>query len=309
MQKKFGAKQSSFSRNEQTVVFQQHNVLPYLLIIVPVTIVSLFFIYPTMSTLRLSFYSVSRFGNEVWIGLGNFQRIFTQSHFRTSLVLSVVFSIAVVLAELSVALGLATLLSQRLKGIGFFRVFITWTYAISPTIMATIWLLFMDPATGLLPFAVKGVTGFELHWLGSSVSAFVVIVLVAVWARIGYTVLFYLVALRRVSGELLDAANIDGASNWTTFWKVKFPLISPITLFLLVMNTLYSLYWVFPIIDVMTSGGPGRSTSLMIYTLFIEGFRNGRAGLASALSIVIFAIVGFITLMQFTFAGKKVFYQ
>lgn len=309
MKKNLKGKQPRLSGNERLAVFQQHKVLPYLLIIAPAAIVSLFFIYPTISTLRLSFYSVSRFGNEVWIGLDNFLRIFTQSQYRTSLLLSVLFSIVVVLAELSVALGIAALLSQRLKGIGFFRVFITWTYAISPTLMATIWLLFLDPATGLFPSAMKGITGLEVHWIGSSVGAFVVIVLTAVWARLGYTVLFYLVALRRVSGELLDAANIDGASHWVTFWKVKFPLISPITMFLLIMNTLYSLYWVFPIIDVMTSGGPGRSTSLMIYTLFIEGFRNGRAGLASALSVVIFAIVAIITLVQFTFAGKKVFYQ
>jgi sn-glycerol 3-phosphate transport system permease protein len=291
------------------VVFPQHKILPFLLILGPVAIVALFFIYPTLSSLRLSLFTVGRFGQEVWVGLDNFASIFLESKYRSSLLLSILFSSAVTLIGLLLALGIGTLLSQRLKGIGAFRVFLTWTYAISPTIMATIWLLFMDPATGLLPYVVKEVTGLQVHWTASSGWALVVITLTAIWAKLGYNTLFFLIALRRVSTELLDAANIDGASTWTTFWKIKFPLISPVTFFLLIMNTLFSLYWVFPIIDIMTHGGPGRSTSLLIYTLFVEGFRNGRAGLASALSIVIFSLVAIITIVQFKMAGRKVFYQ
>ncbi len=291
------------------VVFPQHKILPFFLILGPVAIVVLFFIYPTLSSLRLSLFTVGRFGQEVWIGLDNFASIFLENKYRNSLLLSILFSFAVTLIGLLLSLGIATLLTQRLKGIGAFRVFLTWTYAISPTIMATIWLLFMDPATGPLPYVVKEVTGLQVHWTTSSSVAFAVIILTAIWAKLGYNTLFFLVALRRVSEELIDAAKIDGASAWTTFWKIKFPLISPVTFFLLIMNTLFSLYWVFPIIDIMTHGGPGRSTSILIYTLFIEGFRNGRAGLASALSIVIFSFVAIITIVQFKFAGKKVFYK
>ncbi|MBW2037649.1 MAG: sugar ABC transporter permease [Deltaproteobacteria bacterium] len=287
-----------------------NKILPYVIVAPSVVIVVIFLIVPSIESVYLSLFSVSPFGNKlIFKGFANFITLFRDMEYLNSLSRSLVFTSFIVFVGLAVSLGLAVLANLKLRGAGIYRTALIWPYALSPAVAGTIWALLCDPATGVAVYLVKLITGHTYNWMTSGNLALAIVTLAATWRMLGYNVIFFLAGLQSIPRELLEAAAIDGASPFRRFWKVTFPLLSPITFFLFVMNSLYGFFEVFGLIDVMTQGGPGKATNILVYKLYEDGFVNFRTGFASAQSIVLFVFVAILTIIQFRFAGRRVFYR
>ncbi len=286
-----------------------NRVLPYLLLFPSIAIIVTFLILPSVQALYQSFFRVAPFtGAGVYVGLGNFLDLLADREYRASVGISLVFAVAVVVLGLTVSLGTALLVNQRVPGIGIFRTAILWPYALSPAVAGAIWALLFDPSSGLVTFIIRETTHLSPNWMMDGRYALAVTIIAAAWKMLGFNVVFFLAALQAVPAEVQEAARVDGAGWVQEFARITFPILSPVTFFLLVMNSLYAFFEVFGLIDVMTQGGPGGATRVLIYKLYEDGFVAIRWGYASAQSILLFVLVGILTVLQFRFAGRRVFY-
>lgn len=290
--------------------FFPNRYLPYLLLLPSIILVLVFFILPAAQSLELSLYLASRTSDvRVFKGLGNFINLLQDKQYLESLQTTVIFILLVIVPALSISLLLAVGASQPIRGFGIYRTLLIWTFALSPAIAGTIWALLTDPAIGLIPHYL-GFLGLEFNWRTNGLHALIFVSIAAAWKILGYNVVFFLAGLKNIPQEVLDAASLDGANAWTRFWSMTFPLISPITLFLLIMNTLYACFETFGLIDITTEGGPGRTTNILIYKLYQDGFvSQNRLGIASAQSILLLVFVVVLVLVQFRFVGRRTFYQ
>lgn len=285
-------------------------LLPYLLLAPMVVIVIIFFIIPSAQSLYLSVFRVSPLGDrKIYVGLQNFTRLLASKDYLNSLVVSVKFAGLVVLGGLSASLFSAVVANQRLRGFSVYRALMIWPYALSPAIAGLLWGLMMNPNFGLGSVLLKRFTGIEFNYLTNGTSALLFLALAAIWKMFGYNIVFFLAGLQGLPTELLEAAALDGAGAWTKFWRITFPLLSPTTFFLFVMNTLYAFFEVFGLVHITTLGGPGQATNLLVFNLYKDGFIAMNSGYASAQSILLLVMVATLTLLQFRFAGEKVHYQ
>lgn len=279
--------------------------LPYILLIPTFLILVVFLFYPAIETFRLSFFKIHPWtGAEKFAGLYNYIKIFTNSEYLSSFVLSAGFALAVIAGGLFFSLLIALLLNKQIKGIRFYRTFLIWPYALSPAIAGALFNFLFNPANGVMCFFTDNRT-----WLTSEKTAIIVVIIAAVWKNLGYNIIFYLTALRNVPGSALESASIDGAGAVKKFIYITFAFLSPTTFFLFVMNTIYAYFASFGLIDVLTEGGPAGSTRVLIYHLYKDFFVHSKIGYAAAESLVLFTLVVGVTVLQFRTAGKKVHYQ
>jgi len=284
--------------------------LPYILIAPMIIVVIIFFLIPSVQSLYLSFFRVNPLGNrKIFVALENFSRLITNPNYRNSLLVSVEFAILVVFSGLSSSLFVATIANQRLPGFSVYRAMLIWPYALSPAIAGLVWGLMMNPNFGLGALLLKRLTTIEFNYLTSSISAILFLALAATWKMFGYNIVFFLAGLQGLPTELLEAASLDGAGGWQKFWKVTFPLLSPTTFFLLIMNMLYSFFEIFGLVHITTQGGPGQATNLLVFNLYKDGFIGMDTGFASAQSIVLLFFVATLTFLQFRYVGQKVHYR
>jgi sn-glycerol 3-phosphate transport system permease protein len=214
-----------------------------------------------------------------------------------------------VVVGLFISLMIALLLNQKLRGQRIYRSLLIWPYALSPAISGAIFLFLFNPANGYLIFFSETLFGVRPGWLTKGNLALIVVIMAATWKNLGYNIIFYLTGLQNVQREALEAASIDGAGAVKRFWIITFPLLSPMTFFLLVMNLIYSFFASFGLIDVLTNGGPADSTSILIYQLYKDFFVFHKTGYAAAESFILFTLVVGLTLIQFRTTGRKVHYQ
>jgi sn-glycerol 3-phosphate transport system permease protein len=283
--------------------------LPYILIAPMVLIVTIFFLIPSGQSLYLSFFRVNPLGDrKIFVAFDNFVRLVTNPGYRNSLLVSLKFSILVVFTGLSTSLFVAVVANQRLRGFAIYRALLIWPYALSPAIAGLVWGLMMNPNFGLGALLLRRLTNIEFNYLTSSISAIIFLALAATWKMFGYNIVFFLAGLQGLPTELLEAASLDGAGGWQKFWHVTFPLLSPTTFFLFIMNTLYSFFEVFGLVHITTQGGPGQATNILVFNLYKDGFIGMDTGYASAQSIVLLIFVAILTILQFRFVGRKVHY-
>ena len=284
-------------------------LLPYVLLLPSIVVVLVFLVIPSVQALVQSMRLVDPFtGRGFYVGLRNFVDLFTSEEYRHSIVVSLLFAAGTTLLGLSAGLGLALLVNQPLRGAWLYRTALLWPYALSPAVAGAIWGLLMDPSAGPLTYLLRELTGRSFNWMVDGRLALALVTLASGWKMLGYNIVFFLAGLQAIPSELLEAASVDGASAWGRFWKVRFPLLSPVTFFLLIMNTLQSFFENFGLIDVLTQGGPARATDILVYKLYRDGFVNIQWGLASAQSIALFVMVAVLTVLQFRYGGRRVFY-
>lgn len=284
--------------------------LPLALLAPSIIVVLIFFVIPSVQSLYLSFFRVSPLGDRrIFIGLENFTRLLSDREYTNSVIVSVKFALFVVVVGLSLSLAAAVVANQRYRGFAVYRTLLIWPYALSPAIAGTIWGLMMDPAIGVVSVTLKELTGIGFNYRTSGSQALLFLAIAASWKMLGYNIIFFLAGLQGLPAELTEAASIDGASPWTSFWRISFPLLSPTTFFLLIMNTLYASFEIFGLVHITTGGGPGRATDLLVFKLYRDGFIGMNTGFASAQSIVLLIMVATLTIMQFRFAGRRVFYR
>ncbi|MEJ2731458.1 MAG: sugar ABC transporter permease [Deltaproteobacteria bacterium] len=288
----------------------KNKILPYFLLAPSFIIIGYFLFYPTYETFRLSLYRLGPFAiKKIFIKFDNFVDLLTSADYLHSFKISFVFSASVVVFGLAISLGLAVLINRKIRGINFYRTALIWPYALSPAIAGALWVFLFDPSAGYLNYFFSILFDFKPKWLTTGSLALVVVTAAATWKNIGYNIVFFLAGLQNVPKDIQEAAGIDGANRFQVFWRITFPLLSPMTFFLLIMNLIYSYFGSFGLIHVMTEGGPANATNILIYDLYKEAFINHNAGLASAESIILFVLVFVLTLMQFGTSGRGVHYQ
>jgi sn-glycerol 3-phosphate transport system permease protein len=287
----------------------QSRWLPYLLIAPQFVVVLVFFFWPAFDSLRLSVFKTSPFGDkQIFVGLENFTKLFTSPDYHRSIFHSFLFSLGVTSLGLCVSLFLANLANQKIRGLPFYRTAILWTYGIAPPVSGIIWLLIFHPSYGVLPYLLAHVTSYEFNWLLKGWIAMILVIFAATWAHLGYNVAFFLAGLQTIPKTLMDAAKVDGAGGFRLFRYVTFPLLSPVTFFLFIMNMVFSFFETFGIIHAVTQGGPGDTTTIMVYKTYQDGFVHLRMGFSAAQSVVLMAIVITLTVLQFRYTERKVYY-
>jgi sn-glycerol 3-phosphate transport system permease protein len=293
---------------EKRVRFQSR-WLPWALVAPQLVIVLVFFFWPAFDSLRLSFFKVAPFGDrEIFVGLGNFVELLTAAEYGRSVLYSFVFSLGVTTLGLVTSLILAGLANQKIRGLPFYRTAVLWTYGIAPPVSGIIWLFIFHPSYGVLTYLLSMVTTYEFNWLLKGWVAMLLVIFAAAWAHLGYNIAFFLAGLQTIPESVIEAARVDGAGGFMLFRSITFPLLSPVTFFLFLMNMVFSFFETFGIIHAVTQGGPGDTTTIMVYKAYVDGFVNLRMGYSAAQSVILMALVIVLTVLQFRYTERKVTY-
>jgi sn-glycerol 3-phosphate transport system permease protein len=289
-------------------VFFKSFWLPWVLMAPQVAIIAVFFFWPAGETLLQSLQQQDAFGTSTeWVGLDNFRALFADPSYLASFKTTALFSVLVAGLGLAISLLLAVMADRVIKGALAYKTLLIWPYAVAPAVAGVLWLFMFAPSIGVVSYALRA-AGFEWNHLLNGNHAMGLIVMAAVWKQISYNFLFFLAGLQSRPKSLLEAAAIDGAKPWRRFWTIVFPLLSPTTFFLLVINMVYAFFDTFGIVDAATEGGPGKDTSILVYKVYYDGFKALDLGGSAAQSAVLMVIVVGLTVLQFRFVEKRVNY-
>ncbi|GAB4404476.1 MAG: sn-glycerol-3-phosphate ABC transporter permease UgpA [Rhodoferax sp.] len=289
-------------------VYFRSTWLPLLLLAPQVGVIAVFFFWPAGQALVQSLQQSDAFGTSVqWVGLENFRALWQDPSYVDSFAVTAVFSFWVASLGLALSLLLAVFADRVVRGALVYRTLLIWPYAVAPAVAGVLWLFMFAPSVGVVAYALQAL-GFEWNHLLNSRHAMALVVMAAVWKQISYNFLFFLAGLQSIPRSLIEAAAIDGAGPWRRFWTIVFPLLSPTTFFLLVINVVYAFFDTFAIIDAATQGGPGKDTAILVYKVYFDGFKAMDLGGSAAQSVVLMVIVVALTVVQFRFVEKKVNY-
>jgi len=282
--------------------------LPWVLIAPQMAIILAFFFWPAGQALYQSVLMQDAFGTSTeFVGLDNFRRLWNDETYLASFQTTAVFSLLVAFCGLSIALVLAVMADRVIKGAMVYKTLLIWPYAVAPAVAGVLWLFMFAPSVGIVSYGLRQI-GLEWNHLVDGRHAMALIVMAAVWKQISYNFLFFLAGLQSIPKSLIEAAAIDGATPWRRFWTIVFPLLSPTTFFLLVINIVYSFFDTFAIVDAATHGGPGKETAILVYKLYYDGFKALDLGGSAAQSVVLMSVVIALTVVQFRYVEKKVQY-
>ena len=281
-----------------------------LFFIIPQLVVTvLFFILPACSAVMQSLFFSDAFGlHRRFAGLGHFIDLWQSPDYILAALITAIMAVSVTMLTMGFGLGLAVLVNGRNKSQRVYKSLLLWPYAIAPAVAAILWRFLCHPTLGWMTTVLRWI-GMDFNYLVHAKQALLVVIITASWQQFSYNFLFFFAAINMIPRPLIDAAIIDGASPWRRFWQIVFPLISPTTFFLLIMNLIYSFFDTFGIIHVMTNGGPGNSTTTLIYKVYKDGFVGMDPGSSSAQSVILMFVVVGLTLLQFHYLEKKVHYE
>jgi sn-glycerol 3-phosphate transport system permease protein len=282
--------------------------LPWVLVAPQMAIVLVFFFWPAGQALYQSVLTQDAFGTSTeFVGLENFERLWNDASYLDSFKTTALFSILVAVFGLAIALLLAVMADRVVGAARAYKTLLVWPYAVAPAVAGVLWLFMFASPMGVVSYALQTI-GIEWNHLLNANHAMALIVMAAVWKQISYNFLFFLAGLQSIPKSLIEAAAIDGASPWHRFWTIVFPLLSPTTFFLLVINIIYAFFETFAIVDASTQGGPGKETAILVYKVYYDGFKALDMGGSAAQSVVLMVIVVTLTVIQFRFVEKKVQY-
>ena len=282
--------------------------LPLALIAPQLFITIVFFVLPAAQSLWGSTLVEDAFGTRSeFKGLANFQRLFADETYLQSALTTLVFSVAVALGALIPALALAVLADSVTRGRAFYRTMLVWPYALAPAVAGVIWWFIFHPSIGI---GAKAITAMGVEWnparFGSQ--ALILVILAAAWKQVAYSFLFFLAGLQSIPKSLIEAATLDGAGAMRRLVSIILPLLMPTTFFLIVVNMIYAFFDTFGVIHALTNGGPGQSTSILVFRVYRDGFEGQDRGISAAQSVVLLVVVGILTLLQFRYIERKITY-
>jgi len=292
---------------EKRVVFRSA-WLPYALVAPQIAITLVFFFWPAAQAVWYSFQLQDAFGlKSQFVGLANYAALFKDGNYVDSFKVTALFSVLVAFFGIAISLLLATMADRVLRGAMAYKTLLIWPYAVAPAIAGVLWAFMFAPSIGILTFVLKG-WGVDWNWIIKGDQAMLLVVIAAVWKQISYNFLFFLAGLQSIPKSLIEAAAIDGAGPLRRFWTIVFPLLSPTTFFLLVVNIVYAFFDTFGVIDATTQGGPGQSTNILVYKVYHDGVKAADLGGSSAQSVILMFIVIVLTVAQFRFVERRVQY-
>ena len=282
--------------------------LPWVLVAPQMAIVLVFFFWPAGQALFQSVLQEDAFGtSSEFVGLQNFRRLWQDASYLASFKTTAIFSVLVATLGLALALVLAVMADRVVRGANTYKTLLIWPYAVAPAVAGVLWLFMFAPSVGIVSFWLRA-AGIDWDALLNSRHAMTLIVMAAVWKQVSYNFLFFLAGLQSIPKSLVEAAAIDGAGPWRRFWTVQFPLLTPTTFFLLVINIIYAFFDTFAIVDAATEGGPGKDTAILVYKVYYDGIKAMDLGSSAAQSVVLMLIVVALTVVQFRYVEKKVNY-
>lgn len=282
--------------------------LPLLLVLPQILITAVFFFYPAGQAIYQSLFIPDPFGLSMqWVGLGNFEFLLSDRFYRASFVTTAIFSILVTVVSMGVALYLAVLADRLIKGSGTYRTLLIWPYAVAPAVAGVLWLFMFNTRVGVVTWYL-GLLGYDWNHVLNEGEAMGLVVVASAWGRISYNFLFFLAGLQAIPRSVIEAAAIDGAHFWTRFRTIVFPLLSPTTFFLLVVNIIYAFFETFGVIHTITSGGPQQATTILVYKVYSDGFVGQDLGSSAAQSVILLFIVSILTVVQFKYIERRVHY-
>jgi sn-glycerol 3-phosphate transport system permease protein len=283
-------------------------MLPALLLLPQIVITAIFFFYPAGQAIWQSMFIPDPFGLKTqFVGLGNFEYLLTDRFYRASFVTTAIFSTLVTVVSMGVALYLAILADRLIKGSGTYRTLLIWPYAVAPAVAGVLWMFMFNTRVGVASWYL-GQLGYDWNHVLNEAEAMGLVVVASSWGRISYNFLFFLAGLQAIPRSVIEAAAIDGAKFWTRFRTIVWPLLSPTTFFLLVVNVVYAFFETFGVIHTITAGGPQQATTILVYKVYSDGFVGQDLGSSAAQSVILLVLVGILTVIQFKFIERRVHY-
>ena len=290
-------------------IYYHNKLLAYLLIAPQILITLIFFIWPAAQALYQSFLVEDAFGlGSEFVWFENFIFLFEDEYYLDSFGRTALFSFLVAFVSMSFSLILAGFAERVIRGELIYKSLLIWPYAVAPVLAGALWIMLFDPSLGLITYYLKY---FDVEWNYklNGTQAMILVVLASAWKQVAYNFLFFLAGIHAIPKSMIEAAALDGSGPIKRFWTIIFPLISPVTFFLLVINTVYAFFDTFGIIHVMTQGGPANSTEILVYKVYYDGFIGLDLGGSAAQSVILMFIVISLTFFQFRFIEKKVEYK
>ncbi|HIC66786.1 MAG: sn-glycerol-3-phosphate ABC transporter permease UgpA [Paracoccus sp. (in: a-proteobacteria)] len=285
-----------------------NQLLPWLLLAPQLAITFIFFLWPAGQAIRQSFLREDAFGiNTSFVGLANFRALLDSPEYLESVKVTAVFAVSVTVVSMGVALLLAVAVDRMLKSARVYTTLLVWPYAVAPAVAGILWWFIFNPTIGIMPY-VLDVIGYDWNHVSSKTDAMILVVIASAWKQISYNFLFFVAGLQAIPASMREAAAIDGAGPVRRFFDITFPLLSPTTFFLLVINIVYAMFETFGVIDATTEGGPARATNIMVYKVYFDGFVGQNIGSSAAQSVVLMLLVITLTIIQFRWVEKKVEY-
>jgi sn-glycerol 3-phosphate transport system permease protein len=285
-----------------------NRLLPYALVAPQLAVTLVFFVWPAAQALFQSLLIQDAFGLSTrFVWFENFQRLFGDALYVQAFRVTVLFSGATAALSLGPALLLAVMADRVIRGAVGYKALLMAPYAIAPVVAGILWLYLFNPTVGVVAFLMRNVGYTWNHQLNGG-QALLLVIVAAAWKQISYNFLFFLAGLQAIPRAVIEAAAIDGAGPGTRFWRIVFPLLSPTTFFLLVVNLVYAFFDTFGIIHAVTAGGPAKATETLVYKVFNDGFIGLDFGGSAAQSVILMAIVIGLTVVQFRYVERRVVY-
>jgi sn-glycerol 3-phosphate transport system permease protein len=282
--------------------------LPYALLLPQIAITAIFFLWPAGQAARQSFLREDAFGLKTsFVWFDNYTKLFADPEYHNALWVTLIFSVGVAALSLVVALILALAVDRLVRSAPAYTTLLVWPYAVAPAVAGIMWWFLFNPTIGILPYLL-GQLGYGWNHSLSAGDAMILVVIAASWKQISYNFLFFVAGLAAIPRSMIEAAAIDGAGPVKRFFTVVFPLLSPTTFFLLVVNIVYAMFDTFAVIHATTEGAPGQATNILVYKVFRDGFVGLNLGSSAAQSVVLMAIVVVLTVIQFRWIERRVQY-
>lgn len=292
---------------QRRVIFN-NKLLPYLLLAPQIAITLIFFFWPAFQAVYQSALIQDPFGLRTqFVWFENFTTVLSNPLYLGSVKTTFIFSFSVTAIAMSSAMLLAFLADKHIRGSGVYKTLLIWPYAVAPAVAAVLWLFIFHPSIGFLGRTLKEF-GISWDYKLNGNHALLLVILAASWKQVSYNFLFFLAALQSIPKSVLEAASIDGAGSTRRFWTIVFPLISPTSFFLLMVNMVYSFFDTFGVIHALTGGGPGKATETLIYKVYSDGVLYLDLGGSSAQSVILMIIVIGLTAIQFRYIERRVHY-
>ncbi|KZZ83146.1 sugar ABC transporter permease [Bacillus sp. SJS] len=285
---------------------RKKKLAPYLFVLPNLLIFLIFIIIPALMGLVYSFTSYNGVSDMKFTGLENYIRLFNNAEFWKIMLNTLIYAALVVPLVFAISLGIAMLMIKEMKARGLFRAIIFWPTMISFIIVGLSWKWIFGDSFGVITYLLEAGGLPPIKWLSDPVIAKITIVIATVWARVGFFMVIFIAGLQSIPASYYEAAQIDGANRSQLFWKITLPLLKPTSLLVFMLLIVESVK-AYPLIFSLTGGGPAKETTLIVQYIFEFGFTKSEVGYASAMSVILFLLIGIFTLIQFKWAeGGKI---
>ncbi|MEN2984884.1 MAG: ABC transporter permease subunit [Dictyoglomaceae bacterium] len=290
-------------------VLFKNKFVPLIFLLPQVIFAVVFFLYPIWGSFVLSFQQTDPFGiNQRFVWFKNYIDLFTSKDFLNALFVTTIISISIVFITIPISLLLALMVEKPIYNSKLFKTLLIWPFSIAPPVASVVWVFIFQPSIGIISRLLESI-GYNWNYILNGGQALFLIIFVSSWSQIGYNFIFYLAALTSIPKSLIESAKIDGANSKRIFWHIIFPFISPTTLFLLIMNLIFSLFETFGIIDALTKGGPAKATETLIYKSYVDGITKFDLNNSATQSVILFFIGILLTYLQLRFFERRIYYH